>query len=753
MLLPFLVLTLLLLPGAVRAQLVEVQSGEHPGFSRLALTFPKEIDWRFGRTPDGYELRVPDKDLRFDLSTVFTFIPRDRLSAIWVDPATGTLRMTLRCACHGTAFSLQPRIVVIDLADGPPIPGSGFETAIDSPDGPALRPLAARTEPRPKARPPTVAVTPTVDTMPPDAPVFAPAKDVPAKMAVPRPTVPLPLPSTDKRATGLQDQLLLELGRAASQGLVEPVTTLPARPDHPDILPLESRSALPAVAPTRPGQMRVLKDPDATSGDLTAKGAICLPEADLALQAWGDDSPLPEQIAKRRSAMLGEFDVPDQSVVLALARLYLYAGFGAEAKAILATFAPDSAELPVVRGVAAVLDGAEPTGVFIGMEVCDTTAALWAVLSQPDLENGDRVAHAAISRSFSALPLHLRRHLGPRLAERLIAMGDSGTAQAVRDAVGRAPGDHGSALGMIDARIDLDRGDVAEAEEKLGNVVAADGPLSPDALVTLANSIVDRGGVLDEEMLINLEALEREYRGAAESPEVRLAVARAIAAAGFFDRAFDEFAQDDPRIQAAIWPILAARGSDGDILRHAVAAPGPETLKQAGPAAMALADRLIEIGFPDAALPWIVQDETDEVKMLTARAALGLRDGRAALRSLSGQDGDEAANLRSKAHQILDQADEAVAVLTVSDRNADAIRVAWRAQNWDGVRTLGSTEPDDALVQSLSRLAQPSPEGAERSDDEKDGPLARGRALLSVSDQTRAAVDDLLKKVPGLTQD
>ncbi|MBL4559080.1 MAG: hypothetical protein JKP98_24475 [Rhodobacteraceae bacterium] len=48
---------------------------------------------------------------------------------------------------------------------------------------------------------------------------------------------------------------------------------------------------------------------------------------------------------------------------------------------------------------------------------------------------------ADLAQAFTALPDHLRHHLGPYLAERLLDHGDAELAGVIRRATTRAPGD------------------------------------------------------------------------------------------------------------------------------------------------------------------------------------------------------------------------------------------------------------------------------------------------------------------------
>ena len=145
-----LLLVMVMVPWQALAAPVQVSTGEHPGFTRLVLQYDAPVNWVIGRTPDGYELRLPEATAQYDLSRAFDQIGRTRLAAIWADPETGALHVGVGCACYAMPFEFRPGIVVIDLKDGAPPKGSSFEQPLD---GSVAGQLAPRPVIRPKPRP------------------------------------------------------------------------------------------------------------------------------------------------------------------------------------------------------------------------------------------------------------------------------------------------------------------------------------------------------------------------------------------------------------------------------------------------------------------------------------------------------------------------------------------------------------------------------------------------------------------------
>lgn len=717
---PMLLVLLALWAGAAAAQVpaVGVRSGEHPGFTRLAIDLGDTPDWAFGRTADGYAFRVARGGVRYDLSRVFRHIGRDRLSAIWADPDSGDLRLGIGCACHAVAFEARPGVVAIDIRDGPAVEGSGYERALAAPDGPAVAPPGSRPVRRPQPRPGGALVQAPVPAPPATA---LPRNGTAEQMAVPPPD-PLPPPLPDPRAVLLRNALLDRIGAAATHGLVESVAPLP-----PDMVPNMTPNIGSDTGPPAAAHLH-LRDGTHRPTPFTGEGGACLSDADVALADWGGDMPFTLRLADLRSKLLGEFDRPDPAVALALARLYLHAGFGAEAAETMAAFGNDTAATPVIAALAAVMDGRPPPGdhALSGMEGCDGAVALWAVLARPSLSPGDAVENAAVLRAFSALPLHLRRHLGPDLSRRFLELGDEGAAQAARDAVGRAPGEPGGPMRLAEARAGLARGETAAAEDALRTLATANDATAAEAMVALTESVIARGGMLDPGGFAALGALEREHRGGPAAAPLRRALALVTAASGDYAEGF-ALAVGAGDILPDLWRMLAERGGDDALLRHALAdGPLPDL-----PAATrrALAGRLLDLGFPEAAEGWIPPPRGAQEDRLAARAALLRRDGRGVLRLLAGETGPEAAALRAEAHELLGRHGAAARAWQEAGEPGRAEHALWRAGE-AGPEPVGPEPPEH-------------PTGTDPA-----GPLAHGRLLLEASRETRITIDQLLDTFP-----
>lgn len=568
--------------GAAQADPVRVTSGAHDGFTRLVLAGVAPGDWQFGRTEDGYALRLPGAEPTFDLTEAFARIGRNRLAAIWANPDDATLRLGIACACHAIPFEFRPGTIVIDLRDGPPPEGSSFEMSLDGANLPAL---AKTAPPRPRARP----------TAPPQMFDWRDqvlgqrwsAADAPAPPAAADPTFRLPDPSLPP----MRDALLREFSRAVGQGLVDPATSLPETPDGTGVGP--------ALSNLQVGQSILTSTQFGPSQPLSPAGAICPTDADLSLGNWGTADPAHLQLADAQVGLVGEFDQPQPEALRRFIHLHLFLGFGAEVGALLSAFNPTDADRPLWQSLSLLLDGQpDPSGAFRGFAACDTAAALWATLADPALSPAD-INRPALLRAFSALPAHLRRHLGPPLAERFLSADDVPTAQALADAILRAPGEADPRLALMQARFAAARGETAVAATSVSEMLAAPGPQSAAALATLVDLNLADAQPLDPAQVTALQSHLAEAAGTAEAPGLARALVLAHALAGDFDAAFAAL-PDAPAAGADLWRLLA-KGPDSAVLLHAIGAD-PDGLSPDTRSAMA--DRMLALGFPAEAQLW-----------------------------------------------------------------------------------------------------------------------------------------------------
>ena len=817
------------------AETVAVQTGEHADFSRVVLQFARPTAWTIGRTAGGYGLRLGRPDVVLDLARSFDLIPRTRITSMSAGFGGAALQIATDCACHVEAFEDRPGILVIDVHDGPPTPASRFEAMLDLPanlfsglQGPtraaaALLPARIAT-PEAESRllslfwkaernPPEDQAISGLESPQPEAAEAAPADQPgspesatllpnaqarPAADRVELPTVsatdtPLQDPTfrlrpSSSRIGEARDVLLQELSRAAGQGLVEVVQPeRPLLPTDPAPAP-EPVAHLPGSEPVAEANDHVtIKaetsiDRDALleppTENVTPDGVACLSDDSFALSEWGDKSPPAQQIADRRQSLIGEFDAATPGAVAALARLYLYLGFGAEARETLRAFDVRVPGSDLLETMAAILDDGTPEpGRLTAMAACDGAAALWAVLAVPQLILGEPVNTKAVIRNFSGLPVHLRRLLGPKLGNRFLAIGDEATARTIQDAVTRASGDIGAEARLMNAKLQLTQDNKSAAATELAGVVAEDGSASPEALILLIETQIDQGTTVADATVDTAAALAFEHRGTPLGSQLARIEVLATAASGDFDGAFATLAVQTgvgpgaapTELDEDLFALLETKADDATFLRHLFGAT--DRLVEADLSRglrQALTARLVALGFPDQARSVLAAAPAPKAadRLLLAQIALAMNDPGAALRNIEGMTAPEAATIRADALSDFGYHARAAGAFEDAGNTTRAVSAGWRAGDLATVSALGTPQQREAVAALLPPVAAseqgPVAPGAEHQSGTADagaatdpavpqGPLARNRALLAESEATRASLAKLLAAFPATT--
>ncbi len=478
---------------------------------------------------------------------------------------------------------------------------------------------------------------------------------------------------------------------------------------------------------------------------MTAVGAECIADDRLDLVTWAADTPIAEQIGPAMTGLVGEFDRPDPEAIKRAARFDLYLGFGAEARALMRSFPTEDADIALWQGMARILDGeADPNLVFAGMAACNTTASLWAVLADPAILPVDFMTRSAILRGFSALPVHLRRQLGPVLIGRFLAMKDISTATALQDAILRAPGEPGPEVALMQASMEAAMGRPAVAVARLESLADGPGPTAAAALVVLVEQRASLGQTVDFVQVQVLEEYLKERRGGAQEAQFQHALIVAQGASGDFETAFANLPKS-PDAAALLWQSLAQTGSDSALLAHATVPETDPLPAVAKPVATLIADRLLTLGLAAEAARWLKLGDRP-LPLLQARVALAQGDPQAALTLLQGIAEPLALPLRAEALRQLGADQAAAAIYASLDMPDQQWNAVGRAHDW---QTLATQGPKDwksaaALLLAPTETARPPL-----------GPLARDDALLIQSAATRDAIAALLgsvKSPPTATQ-
>ncbi len=731
---------LILLPAAALSDPITVRSGEHDSFTRLTIPLPQRVPWRVTRRNRVVDLSLQGLTATLDTSAVFSRISGTRLAGITASE-TG-LRLDLACECEVSGFWHGGTLLVVDIQD------AVTQTAV--------RPDTASVSYDPYTPPASAAAALTIRKMP-----VNPAQP-------PREIAATPEGFEAEALDEMRDTLLVQLGRAASQGLLEPRKSGIIETSNPPPAPLETPSQTPvSQAAIHNINLRAETSMDREFVKLIEENLPglptpnCIPDHQLNIREWADDRPIWSQIGPLRANLTSETDKINPNAALDLARVYIHFGFGAEAIAVLNTSQITSPDALLLRDLATILDrGSVPAPNLLSDQIsCPGAAALWSALAVPNLPMDQPIDKDAILLAFASMPYHLRVYLGSGLALRFTRAEDQDSAQKILSMIERGPLPVPPPARLARAELNLASGLDEAAQAILAEVAESNSEPSADALIRIVETHIDTGQTLSFETAQLVTAYATENRDSPLAGDLAWAQVAALSASHAFDEAFENLQTleallppERPAIRSILASQLTEHGDDVVFLRHVLAGDlGPPSTLSAT-SANALADRLLSLGFPDPARSLIAAPASDaaaerERQLLRARAALALGRPRQAEVDLLNRTDKAANSLRARARSMVGEHGAASEYYASADQQAEALTEAWMAENWPDLRESANAEVSD--LANLMTMEGTTPDLAI-----DQGVLARNRALLENSDRMRRTVSALLdaKQPPALTE-
>jgi len=702
---------LLLWPALATAQNVTVRSGEHDSFSRLVLSIGPSTQWTVETTPTGAVLLLPDSSVVFETGEVFARIPRDRLKAVMQEGAD-RLALLFDCDCHVDAFLWQPGQLVIDVIDGP--------NPSDAPE--ILRPVARIRLPDLLSQEEPEAAAASIDLE-----VFERSIELSR--------------SEELRAT--EEALIEGLARAASQGFLEPTSdAIPSAEVEPTPEPVAE--SFPQPDAPRPSPHPSISIATALDRDFAGLESImtgpseeiCLSSDLFEVREWAGGGSFHAEVTQAMSALVGDFGQVPVNAAEKLAKVYLYFGFGAEARMVLLVDPASSQQRLVLKELSHIIDGEAVAVPLLQTQAnCMTAASLWAFLAKP--ERLDGTLRNQILQDYFSLPQPLRGQIAPRLANGFLSTGDTDAADRIlRAAAGHdvaAIHDTRSAQATLAEKTGAP--DVALA--MLAQQVDDNARTTPESVIRLINLALEQGQIPTDEELVLAAALRQEYRNDPVAEELAVAEALGHVARGDHSAALDILAgRTDANAAEALdytYAHLSETADEIDFLEITFAAL-PNGLS--GETRNKLGARVLKAGFPQRAreivAPPTIREAAAERRYLLAEAALHLGQITEVLDLLQGLNDDRARALRAEAYTAAGDYDAALSAVSPTDRPADPV-LEFRAGAWERL----TVQQDAAFAGFAGAVLDGSAVGATDT-------LAERRLVLDQSRVTRQAVEDLL---------
>jgi len=646
--------------ASASAQAVSVRTGEHGDFTRIVVDFRQRPDWNLGRSGDGYELKLDDPDVRFDLSDAFRRLQGRRIAGLR-DLGQGRLAIELICDCALSVEVLPNEGLLIDVADGPPTPDNPWAGPIQTVQGLA-----------PQGRPASLEQDRSSLL-----PVILPA--LPAKLALGQlsgRTEDVLTESELSRVRNLQTGLLEQTARAATQGLIslEREAAIIVRPRAED----RQKQTSGVVADDLPADLaqplasNILIETQLDRDGRAAKGnrireqmSECVDPRLVDVGAWFFDDAVLDMLGEARMNLLDVRDRPDPEAHAILARMLIYLTFGLEARAVLAQGPASIPNRGVLTELATLVEGdaLNDTPILHSQANCESPAALWALLASPQARGRAEVNEAAIVRSLSSFPDHLRQHLGPRIAQKFVDMGDRESALQIRNAVERGGSEDLPEVKMLQARLDRAAGDELAANSGLVEVAASRSVQAADALTLLIENQIAAGRGVSDGLIEQAAAMAFEAGDDPQAARLRIAIIQALIHQSQFDEALDQLsnftarnridARTADRLMAQALTKLAETADDVAFLKTAMRLSMNGQIAEG--ARLAVASRLVQLGLAGearAALGTRADIPSEDERHVLAEIAILESKRSVAMSYLTGLASETANELRARADQL-----------------------------------------------------------------------------------------------------
>lgn len=694
-------IALCLIASPVWAEKINVRSGDHEAFSRLVFDIPPDLRWEVIQGENYVQIAINRENIHFNLDKIFHLIPRTRILDVQEEVDGSSVRVEMAHGVFANYFSLGDGSLVLDV-------GTGFEK-IDEHTQPSEKPAQNSF-----GEGEVAAFTPFYQRSP--SPLLSPQEDV----KVPEEN----LASGTEANTRMHDaelNLIYQIGRAASQNLIEIDQSMPESPEiKPEIeFSFEARTSTQRLPR---GEQNFAMDAKTTidRDNLSAVGASqlgvrCLSDEELYISAWLDDAPIIEQVSHARRQLLGEFDAPSPDAVEKLAKVYIAAGFGAEANALLTAMPVSGDQFIILKTLAAIVDNTPiPVGSDLAkMTDCDTNAALWGLLASDAPPSDLIVNFLAVKRAFSELPSHLRAQLGPRTIDRLLSLGAIDVAESIRSSLARSPDALDEIITLADYQFPESIKSTYEAADALIPLMASNKSSGHEALLRYIETSIKNRDPIDDETIQNAAALAYENRGRIQESSFLRANILGLGSVGKFKMAFYKLQawpeESNPALRRGtvheLFRQLSEISNDRVFLTEyfsheklAIDSDLPTDV------ILSLADRLANMGFSSPSEDILSENikRSERGRILLARAAIidgHLSDAISHAKDIKDPEG---LRLLATAHSLSGDHDAAREAFERLNDYESSSREAWRSGNFEytPLREIGkeSTPPNHFMI-------------------------------------------------------
>lgn len=701
------------------AEDVRVLSGEHADFSRIVLVFERDIGWTENRTPDGLSVLFDRKGIDLDLARVFQKIPRDRIVNVGFDTERSVLTLGLKDGSTAKVFWASDKALAIDVME----PSNQEEDRGAYLNVEMLRPAQADLS--------TSSGSGALRRL----------KVAPANLQTEAETRGHALPASEV----FRKRLIEGLSRTATFGFVD-LDDDPKVGSSSGISDAREGIGTHALAtgPLERSLRRLWND----AGDLGKQTRAC-PDFGF-LKAEGGEGDWMDTIAMARSAEFAEWGSDSSTYAVDLAKAYLEAGFGSEAKAVLKAWGSPEPDTDYLTILADAVEG-HPLSVR-GKDLerysgCEGVTDLLRLLAVSDEEAVSLDTRQEVLSTFRKLNNVVQGQLARPLAAKFASMGGGDEASLVMRIAGLSGNTDTGVNGPIfetDGSLTTSMGTPHDAGDP-GNGDAAN-------VRDLVRRLTLGGAVeIEVDQVVLAEAMAHERKGTPQARELLDAAAIGSARLGDLSTALRIWssATDSPRKDSVFSKIaenvMASENAVALLALFGGSSADDRFRRLDLRTATAVVRRLLDIGFPEVAASLLATrsdfDRRDQ-RHLEAESALVSGDARLALSLVAGDSDPEGTDLRVRAKSLLGEPVNASE--KVEDIGALDEAVTETSSTGIGARTPDAASESEVVGGNATDRKEPGIDDVELGTSTGRVTLNLAETVLSDSRDVANAVHELL---------
>lgn len=731
-----------------------LQIGQHQSYSRIVISNLKHEKWSHEQNDESHTIRFGAYASGFDLAGILAKKNHDRIRNISTDNSSITFE--LNCDCTVDSFPVATEIFAIEIKDPDTLKfatqnheemkyvETSNRLSFGKQENVANSTLVRFPVRNSVSFPKSYQNAPVNDNI--NASKIRPRKTTGATIVA----TPSQQPQmVNQDINLLQKRLAAEFGLATTRGLL--TREKMSKKENSSLNPSFTPNSLEELFRTELKKEGLSVDKTGNTSlkqgetGLRTKSEKCISNNRFQISSWADDRPFTQQIGTANAVLynpLGEIDIAKAAN---LARLYIYFGFGAEARQLLEMNSEIAQKWPELVEISYLLEGRslKQEYSFSRPTHCKEQNAIWSALANSVNSSFIAEDEHEILSELSALPIHLRRLLAPRISNIFLKSGNKDAALAAMNTLKRAKYPLNNSSNFQEAVISIDNNEIETAIEQFSKV-ESNSELAAEAFLETVKLKLSSGLEIDDATLNLLDSYAAEYEETDLGLKFQILGSHAIAAVGQYEKAlaristFPSDSQTNPLL--IVYGIIVEEATDVSFLENAFDRVQKQELSQNTILSLKFAERLSDLGFPQESQKFLSAiddaEASDKKLLLQAKNLVALEQYADAEFLLENSDGPNFYQIKEKIFEHLGKTELA------SEYHNRMLAEVQNTTNPDGRAPV--TEQGEEISSRINDISVLTETNVAAIDVETPKMLARVSEMLDESQDSRTQLKQLI---------